>query len=1440
MPTELQIFISSPGDVVPERRRAQLVIEALAKTYVRYFTIKPVLWEVEPMLASGHFQDQITPPSKTDILVLIVWSRLGTDLPPKTQIREYRGIDDRVPVTGTEWEFEDALAAQKLRGAPDLLAYRKQTDPTVSLKDKAARAAAEAQWDKLDGFWNRWFVNRGEFRAAFGEFADLDGFEAKLQSDLKSLIEGRINALQGTEHGRAGATWHEGSPFRGLDTYRFEHAPIFFGRSAMTKTAVEQFSGNADAGRAFLLIMGASGAGKSSLAHAGVIPALVGRGIVPGVGLWRRADMRPGGHPGGPFMALAQALVAKTALPELQASKQTIDQLADHLSASAADPGFTIVGMLNQIEDAARARGDVLTFETSRLVLLVDQLEELFTLTDITADERKRFVQCIDALAKCGRVFLLATMRSDHWHHAAEIPQLVNMAAGSGRIDLIPPVQDEIFEMIRQPAAAAGLDFEPDPSRDIKLDATLAAEAENEPGALPLLSFLLEELYKRDIDATGGRTLTYASMRVLGGLKGAIATRAAEVFAALPADAQAALPKVLRELVTVSRARTGATARFAPMAHFGPGTPERKLVDAFLDAKVRLLIADGGGDGARIRLAHEALITHWDMARRQIARDHDDLRTRTVIEEALAEQPRTYLRDPQLSAAVDLIKRWPDDLSADAIGFVRESHRLARLAWYLTVAAAVIFAVVAVAASAFWDMARRSRNEAQENLKSAQIAQSRFLSDLANKRVQDGDSGSAMLLALEALPDARATSSPTSSRPYESQAERALFQARQTLQEILVLRKDVAGIRPGAVRTASFSRDGKLIVTASDDRTARIWDAATGELKLVLLHERDVRSAAFNRDGSRVVTGSFDSKAALWDARTGRRVAELRGHAGPIRGVAFDEEGKRVVTASDDTTARVWDAEKGQKLLVLQGHEHVVRSAAFSLDGKRIVTASEDSTARLWDADSGRPTLVLKGHDKIVRSAAFSPDGKLVVTASDDKTARLWNAESGEVVQVLRGHTAPVLSAAFSPDGKRLMTASEDATIRLWDVASGQELSLLRGHAGPVSSAAFSRDGKLIVTAGTDQTARVWRLEAGQDLGVVGSQTGAVHSVAFSDDGKRLVTASDDKTARVWDVDSGRELRALRGHGGAVWSAAFSVDGRRIVTASEDTTAALWDTETGQQIRVLKGHGEAVRSASFSRDGKRVVTASDDATAKVWDSDSGQIILTLRGDGGAVRSAAFSWDGKRVVTASADQIAELWDAQSGQLIGTFRGHVGEVVSAEFSPGDRLVVTASPDDRTARLWDAASTKQIRIFTGHVGAVRTAAFNRDGSRVVTASDDKTARLWDVASGEQIAALPKQTDEIVSAVFSPDAKHVALASRNQALMWAVFPETQALVENAKAAAPRCLTAAQRKQAFLEPAPPPWCIENEKWPYYSKEWKDWLARRSANPNLPMPEIPD
>ena len=239
----------------------------------------------------------------------------------------------------------------------------------------------------------------------------------------------------------------------------------------------------------------------------------------------------------------------------------------------------------------------------------------------------------------------------------------------------------------------------------------------------------------------------------------------------------------------------------------------------------------------------------------------------------------------------------------------------------------------------------------------------------------------------------------------------------------------------GEVRSAQFSADGQRVVTASDDGTARLWDATTGKpIGEPMKHEKSVVSAQFSPGGQRVVTASRDNTARLWDAASGKPIGEPMKHEKSVSSAQFSPDGKLVVTASWDKTARVWDAASRKRVGEPMEHEGVVSSAQFSPDGQRVVTASDDGTARLWDAASGKPIGEPMKHEESVKSAQFSPDGQRVVTAAWDKTARVWDAASGKPVGEPMEHEGIVSSAQFSPDGQRVVTASDDGTARLWDV----------------------------------------------------------------------------------------------------------------------------------------------------------------------------------------------------------------------------------------------------------------------------------------------------------------------------------------------------------------------------------------------------------------------
>jgi WD40 repeat protein len=1474
---EVRVFVSSPGDAQFERMRLERVTERLNGEFQGIVHIVPIRWETEFYKAHQTFQAQIPEAAQCDIVIAIFRSRLGSVLPA-----DFRRMTNGEPYpSGTAYEVLTAIAASKAHGFPDVYVFRFPQPPSVQLDDPK-RNEIETQWQHLKAFFDAWFKTpAGEFKAAFQSFASTDDFETQTEALLRKWLEEKVL------HGRA-LTWpaeKKGSPFRGLAAFGAKHAPVFFGRSRDITKAVDRLKDAAEKGCPFLLVDGASGSGKSSLARAGLVPRLTAAGVVPSVDIWRVAVMRPAEIVGDPFAALARALlVAETdlpeaeqgrpqALPELSASdfpraEDLAAQLA-HADASALKP---ILSTFSAIEQTARGKEGYDRAVKVALLLVVDQLDELFG-ADIANDVRARFAQLLGLLARSGRVWVIATLRADLFEPFLSQKDLKQLKDDGASYDLAPPDAAALAEIVRAPAAAAGLVYETDTKTGERLDERLLADAER-ADLLPLLQFTLNQLFeareRRDHDGL----LTFAAYRALGGLEGAVDKEAEAAFARLGETEQARLPRLLRELVAPAADSTKAAGRAAfdirpvPLADAAYDEASTRLVQALIDA--RILLSAGEGGQATVRLAHARVLDSWRRASKHVADNADFYRIRAEVEEqrrlweASHGSPNELIpQGRRLVEAESIVHDFSEELPAATREFVRRSGQRARLRQTLTAAAAVFFAVVAVGAVAGWlytvKLQREAvslQREAEQKRNELLVSQSRFLADRASQANQAGDAGTAMLLGLQALPDARSGVE----RPLVPEAQAALFAAYQDLKERIVLKG-----HKGLLWSASFAPDGRRIVTASEDSTARVWNAETGEQMTTLQgHTEGVRVVSFSPDSQQLVTASTDKTARLWNAETGQQSAVLE-HDGVVRSAAFSSDGRRVVTASDDNTARVWDVQTREQI-VLRGHTARVRDAAFSPNGRYVLTASDDKTARLWDSRTGKPIRDLEGHTQPVRGVAFSPDGERAVTTSLEHSARVWNVETGKPSFVL-DHGDVVSSVAFSPDGKRIVTASDNNTANIWDAQTGERIAPLIGR-----TAAFSLDGRSIVTSDGD-TARIWNADNGELATVLGGHRGRVNSAVLSPDGRSVLTASDDKTARLWSVgtETNTQLAVLAAQTGSVRSAVFSPDGRRALTSSDGNSVRLWDAETGRQIttftgagvgkaafspdgrlvampdantvvvrdantgdregRVLRGHSDAVRSAAFSPDGRRIVTASDDRTARVWDVQTGEEIAALRDHTAPVRSAVFSPDGLRVVSTqmaqrsgnvesdnntvtSNDSVALLWDAQSGKVIRRFEGHEAQVYDAAFSPDGKRIVTASADN-TARIWDAADGTTIAVLSGHSKSVLSAAFSSQGDRIVTASLDETVRVWSVEARTTIAVLKGHSGPVWSAVFRPDGERILTASDDAtARIWRVFPTAQALVDRSKIMVPRCLTREQRGNAFLDPQPPAWCNEQKKWP--------------------------
>ncbi|MCG8416971.1 MAG: protein kinase [Proteobacteria bacterium] len=1167
----------------------------------------------------------------------------------------------------------------------------------------------------------------------------------------------------------------EPEPYPGLAAFQESDAERFFGRDQAVGEVISRL-----ADQPMVAIVGPSGVGKSSFVRAGVIPALKRADQA-----WQAFVIRPGPHP---LAGLAELLLRsfwRTAQhgcePVLPKTSDTTETLVSERSSTessdqpkAVKTDSSELNRLDEREPICRRLQDEPGYlgaqlrdrarrKLTRILLFVDQFEELYTLAD--AAQRDVFLACLTSVAdEVGSPLrVIVSLRSDFLDSVAENHETLPKFS-RGIALLSPMTRNDMRDALLRPLAATEYRFE-----DRALVDELLDSLEHTAGALPLLQFTAAKLWHhRD---TSRHQLTWASYRALGGVAGALAGHADAVLSAMSAGEKQWTRSLFLRLVTPERTRTLATVNELRQCCGRVATKFDPVLDHLIDARLLTVTGSGGAD-KMVEIVHESLINQWPTLAGWLTDNEEDIAFLARLHHAADEWQKNGRVDDLLwrGRAAQDAQNWYERYQGESestLSPLEERYVVAVLALdqrarrHRHCVALGVFALLGVLAVVLSYLTIRAESEAARAEREALRAESeairsrneairaRNASRVAAAEAARSDPTTVLALLREVEPGAIPASWSGLVRwalsagvahtvlPIPAYGNAVAFSPDGTRivlagldRTVRVLRADGGGEftvfrgHTATVNSAAFGPDGSRIVSASDDRTARVWRSdGSGEPVVLRGHAARLASVGFSPDGARIVSASEDRTVRVWPADGSGEVRILRGHSSAVHSAAFSPDGTRIVSASADRTVTIWSLDGRSKPRILRGHTDAVRSAEFSPDGTRIVSGSEDHTVRIWSIDGSLPAIVMRGHSDVVTSARFSPDGALVVSTSQDRTVRLWRADGTELF-VLRGHRDIVVSADFSPDGKRIVSTG-DPTVRIWRIPGAKSVVILRGHTGPVGAAEFSPDGARIVSCG-DKTVRVWPADGKGEPLVLRGHTDIVRSAEFSPDGHRIVSASWDRTVRLWSADGKGEPITLRGHTDTLVSAVFSPDGKRIMSSAWDKTVRLWPVDGSDGPGAVTVLDEAPAWTDFSPDGTRIVSGLDDMTVRAWRVDGSGEPIILRGHTAPVLVATFSPDGSRIASASEDRTIRVWPADGTEQPHILRGHTGEVYSVEFSPDGTRLVSASADT-SVRLWSVDGSGEPIILRGHMDGVLSADFSPDGTRIVSASWDKTIRIW-----------------------------------------------------------------------------------------------------------------
>ena len=1117
----------------------------------------------------------------------------------------------------------------------------------------------------------------------------------------------------------------DANPYRGLKSYDQKHSQIFFGREdeiTQLVDLVDQLP--------FVAVLGASGTGKSSLVKAGVLPRL-------------QTARSPEAERGGGDVGYQSYHV----LPPMRPGDQPVQSLAALLRV---EPGEDAVSLAHGADALSQfvARWAVV-HPGQRLVLTIDQFEEMVTLC--RDDEHQYFLRLLAAAIQ-GQpdVFrLIVTVRSDFepqfTQNEQDKPGPLADIWQSARY-VVPPMDiEDLRQVIEGPAAVRVLYFDPPELVD-----DLIKEVVQTPGALPLLSFTLSELYVKYVrSGRDDRALTGTDYQALGGVVGSLRNRATEEHDSLPDDAhRATMQRVMLRMVAVGGGEL-ARRRVTLSELDYPTAQEDERVKTVLDRLVdaRLLVrgsgenADGTESEGYIEPAHDALVLAWDKLLRWKNEAEEYLYLQRRLTQAATEWQKIGLEaasgllwndDPHLPQIEDTL--WPTKSVGQ--GLRRRAHRIMQVLWptaglpadtkwlnekelrftqasisrrastfrrIIGVTATVILVLAGLAL--FANTQRVAANDQARRAKVGELT-ARSKSSLTT----DPELG--ILLARSAL----ATAEPESGYAFE---------AADALRVALLASRIETRVDHGvkALRAGAFSTDRRQFAVAGQDGKILVYDTIDGTL-----------------------ISTFDAGDKTWieDLTFSRGSPNRLG----VTGYRYDNNPQDGALGG---FVRIWDVSRREEIFSIELNESG-RDLDFSPDSSSVLVLSGNSRVQLWDIVT-KTTIASQDILPWAKRPTLSPDGaNLAVVVSSQEVAlwdsRLehelvrWNvAESDEVIEGL----------VFGPKGDIGVT-DDNGSVSVWDMTDIRLPKLKKRqkvHEGIVFDAVYSSNGACVATAGrSDHTAAVLSIAGKEPINLLGHKD-KVLALAFMDadsvptdslapcGADSLATISSDGTLLTWNIGPAREYKALIAHQHAIEEIEFSPDGRYLVTASDDGTAQLWNVEPLRRLGVLD-HGQQIWDVDFSADGQRIVTASEDGTVKVWQTSSLTLKLPpIRGHEGPVKAVSFRpQQGNQIATGGSDGKVLLWDGETGIPILGGEWHISPyaVNSIEFNSGGTQMIIGSADG-SSYIVDLATGDVITLSMSPSDPVYHAVFSPDGHYAITASEDGAIRSWEIISGKSL---------------------------------------------------------------------------------------------------------